>query len=89
MVAYIFSIQIIVRVDRLIIDGVGHDDTRCKIKRAHAAGDSDTSETYYHHWLAALERIVAEKGMTAREKLARNYHALEHAADRTPDGAPY
>ena len=35
-----------------------------EIKRAQAAGDPDTGETYYHHWLAALERLVAEKGVT-------------------------
>src|ERR1700746_3769739 len=42
-----------------------------EIKRAQAAGDPDTGETYYHHWLAALERLVAEKGVTTRETLAR------------------
>ena len=35
-----------------------------EIKKAQAAGDPDTGETYYHHWLATLERIVAEKGVT-------------------------
>ncbi len=30
-----------------------------EIKRAQAAGDPDTGETYYHHWLATLERLVA------------------------------
>ena len=35
-----------------------------EIKRAQAAGDPDTGETYYRHWLAALERIVAEKGVS-------------------------
>jgi nitrile hydratase accessory protein len=59
-----------------------------EIKRAQAAGDPDTGETYYHHWLAALERIVAEKGVTTRGTLAHHYHAWEHAADRTPHGAP-
>src|SRR5262249_45523304 len=34
-----------------------------EIKRAQAAGDPDTGETYYRHWLNALERIVAEKGV--------------------------
>ena len=33
-----------------------------EIKRAQAAGDPDTGETYYRHWLNALERIVAAKG---------------------------
>ena len=35
-----------------------------EIKRAQAAGDPDTGETYYSHWLAALEKLVAEKGVT-------------------------
>ena len=37
-----------------------------EIKKAQAAGDPDTGETYYHHWLATLERIVAEKGVDRR-----------------------
>src|SRR5213082_2797602 len=55
-----------------------------EIKRAQAAGDPDTGETYYRHWLAALERIVAEKGATDAGTLSRYYHAWDHAADRTP-----
>ena len=39
-----------------------------EIKRAQAAGDPDTGETYYRHWLAALERIVAEKGVTDAQR---------------------
>ena len=41
-----------------------------EIKRAQAAGDPDTGETYYRHWLNALERIVAEKGVTNAQTLA-------------------
>jgi nitrile hydratase accessory protein len=59
-----------------------------EIKRAQAAGDPDTGETYYHHWLAALERLVAEKGVTTRETLARYHDAWDRAADRTPHGQP-
>ena len=59
-----------------------------EIKRAQAAGDPDTGETYYYHWLAALERIVAEKGVTDATTLDRYYHAWDHAADRTPHGQP-
>jgi nitrile hydratase accessory protein len=29
-----------------------------EIKRAQAAGDPDTGETYYRHWLATLEHLV-------------------------------
>ena len=59
-----------------------------EIKRAQAAGDPDTGETYYHHWLHALERLVAEKGVTDAAALSRYYDAWDHAADRTPHGAP-
>ena len=59
-----------------------------EIKKAQAAGDPDTGETYYHHWLAALERIVAEKGVADAKALDRYYDAWDHAADRTPHGEP-
>jgi nitrile hydratase accessory protein len=59
-----------------------------EIKRAQAAGDPDTGETYYRHWLATLERLVAEKGVTTCEALARYHDAWDRAADRTPHGQP-
>jgi nitrile hydratase accessory protein len=59
-----------------------------EIKRAQAAGDPDTGETYYRHWLAALERLIAEKGVTTTETLHRYRDAWDHAADRTPHGTP-
>ena len=59
-----------------------------EIKKAQAAGDPDTGETYYRHWLAALERIVAEKGVTDPGTLRKYYDAWDHAADRTPHGTP-
>jgi len=59
-----------------------------EIKRAQAAGDPDTGETYYRHWLAALERLVAEKGIANMDTLARYRDAWDRAADRTPHGKP-
>ena len=59
-----------------------------QIKRAQAEGDPDTGETYYRHWLAALERIVAEKGVTDAGTLRKYFDAWDHAADRTPHGTP-
>lgn len=59
-----------------------------EIKRAQAAGDPDTGETYYQHWLKALERLVAEKGVTTGETLRRYRDAWDRAADRTPHGQP-
>jgi nitrile hydratase accessory protein len=59
-----------------------------EIKRAQAAGDPDTGETYYRHWLNALERLVADKGVTDGKTLSRYRDAWDHAADRTPHGKP-
>ena len=59
-----------------------------EIKRAQAAGDPDSGETYYLHWLSALEKLVAEKGVTTTETLHRYRNAWEHACDRTPHGQP-
>ena len=58
-----------------------------EIKRAQASGDPDTGETYYRHWLAALEHIVAEKRITDIATLARYRVAWARAAERTLHGA--
>jgi len=59
-----------------------------EIKKAQAAGDPDTGETYYRHWLAALERILANKGLADPQTLARTRDAWQRAYERTPHGAP-
>lgn len=59
-----------------------------EIKRAQAAGDLDRGNTYYRHWLAALERLVAQKGVASKETLERYREAWGRAADRTPHGSP-
>jgi nitrile hydratase accessory protein len=59
-----------------------------EIKRAQAAGDPDTGETYYRHWLNALERLVAAKGVADPDTLARYRDAWERAAEATPHGVP-
>ncbi|RUR70506.1 nitrile hydratase accessory protein [Variovorax guangxiensis] len=59
-----------------------------QISEAQAAGDPDNGQTYYLHWLAALEKLVASKGASSGDELARYRHAWEHAAGRTPHGQP-
>jgi nitrile hydratase accessory protein len=59
-----------------------------EIKRARAAGDPDRGDTYWRHWLAALERLVAEKGAADPAALARCRAAWARAAARTPHGDP-
>ena len=59
-----------------------------QIARAKTMGDADLGDTYYEHWLAALESLVAAKGASTAGELARFRDAWSHAADRTPHGAP-
>jgi nitrile hydratase accessory protein len=59
-----------------------------EIKKAQADGDPDTGDTYYHHWLATLERIVATKGLADQHLLARTKEAWSRACARTPHGTP-
>jgi nitrile hydratase accessory protein len=59
-----------------------------QIAAAQAAGDADLGDTYYRHWLSALERLVAAKGVSSSEELIRYQHAWDHAAERTPHGQP-
>ena len=59
-----------------------------EIKRAQERGDPDLGDTYYRHWLAAVERLVAEKGGADGDTLARHREAWRHAARRTPHGTP-
>lgn len=57
-----------------------------EIKTAQEAGDPDLGDTYYRHWLAALERIVAAKGLASASELASRKKAWAEAVDRTPFG---
>ena len=59
-----------------------------QIVRAQAQGDADLGDTYYQHWLAALEGLVAAKGATTDAELSRYASAWDQAADRTPHGQP-
>lgn len=59
-----------------------------EIKRAQAAGEPDTGETYYLHWLNTLEKLVADKGVTTQATLHRYRDAWDRASDRTPHGEP-
>jgi nitrile hydratase accessory protein len=46
-----------------------------EIQKARANGDPDDGSTYYRHWLATLERVVALKGIASSGVLDRYAHA--------------
>jgi nitrile hydratase accessory protein len=59
-----------------------------RIEHARKAGDPDLGDTYYVHWLHALETLVAAKGAASRDELAKLADAWRQAAARTPHGQP-
>jgi nitrile hydratase accessory protein len=59
-----------------------------EIRQARRAGDPDSGDTYYRHWLAALERMVTAKAIASPAALLEARHAWGRAAARTPPGMP-
>jgi nitrile hydratase accessory protein len=64
------------------------DALAAQIRAAQAAGDPDLGDTYYHHWLAALEQLVAAKGLVTGDELLRRKDEWAEAARNTPHGQP-
>lgn len=59
-----------------------------EIRAAQAAGDPDTGETYYRHWLRALEGLVVARGVTTAPAIDVITEAWHAAAAATPHGQP-
>jgi len=59
-----------------------------EIKAARESGDPDLGDTYYDHWLRALERLAAHKGVVSERDLRERYDAWDRAARATPHGEP-
>ena len=57
-----------------------------QIRAAQALGDPDLGNTYYRHWLAAIEALVSAKGASSPEELGRYQQAWGRAADRAAHG---
>lgn len=53
-----------------------------------AACPADDGARYYEHWLAALERLVTERGMTQPAEMAERKEAWAEAYRHTPHGKP-
>lgn len=59
-----------------------------EIAAAKARGEPDLGDTYYQHWLAALEKIATAKDLVLDTDLRERRAAWEKAARRTPHGHP-
>jgi nitrile hydratase accessory protein len=59
-----------------------------EIKAAGARGETDDGTRYYDYWLAALERLVAAKGLSNSAELLARKEAWADAYRHTPHGKP-
>jgi nitrile hydratase accessory protein len=59
-----------------------------ELREAAARGEADDGTRYYHHWLAALEALVAARNLAAPAELAQRKAAWEAAYRHTPHGRP-
>jgi len=65
------------------------DALAAEVAAARGRGDrDDTGEDYYRHWLAALEKLVAAKGLVAHGDLGARREAWARAAAAAPHGEP-
>ena len=59
-----------------------------ELQAAARRGEPDEGSRYYHHWLAALERLVMSKGIADPAALSARKEAWAEAYRRTPHGKP-
>ena len=59
-----------------------------EIAAATGRGEIDDGKRYYHYWLAALEKLVADKRIVLADELRARRDAWEEAARTTPHGQP-
>jgi nitrile hydratase accessory protein len=59
-----------------------------ELKAASDRGEPDDGSHYYQHWLAVLERLVTQKGLTDREAMEERKEAWAEAYRHTPHGRP-
>jgi nitrile hydratase accessory protein len=59
-----------------------------ELRSALERGEPDDGSRYYHHWLAALERLVIEKQLTDSAALLARKEAWADAYRHTPHGKP-
>jgi nitrile hydratase accessory protein len=59
-----------------------------ELKTAADRGEPDDGSRYYHHWLAALERLVTAKRLSDPRAMLERKEAWAEAYRRTPHGKP-
>lgn len=59
-----------------------------QIKAAQRQGDPDLGDTYYRHWLGALETISIQKNFSDSMEMQERKQRWHRAYENTPHGQP-
>ena len=59
-----------------------------EIKKAQEQGDPDLGNTYYDHWVNALERLVEERCLIGHDAMNQRTEEWRQAYWNTPHGKP-
>jgi nitrile hydratase accessory protein len=64
------------------------DRLTAEIAAARERGETDDGTRYYEFWLAALEKLAADKGLVGLGELLTRRDEWDRAARATPHGKP-
>ena len=64
------------------------DALAAELAAAVERDEADDGSEYYHHWVAALEKLVAAKGLAGEPELYERKEAWAYAYRHTPHGKP-
>ncbi|MDA0688769.1 MAG: nitrile hydratase accessory protein [Proteobacteria bacterium] len=86
--AQAFALALALQQEGLIAPGEWTEALAAAIKRAQAKGDPDLGDSYYEHWLCALEELVRLKEISDSEEMAQRVEAWRRSYLATPHGSP-
>ena len=59
-----------------------------EIWKAQKEGDPDLGNTYYHHWVRALERLCGQRRLVGADEIGKRTEEWRQAYLNTPHGKP-
>ncbi|MEC7189129.1 MAG: nitrile hydratase accessory protein [Pseudomonadota bacterium] len=78
--------EVVQRVSEAVAEDAGEDAGKKTSERM--AEKEDRPDSYYQHWLAALEHLAIAKGLSDEGELAQRMQAWREAYLATPHGQP-
>lgn len=78
--------EVVQRVSEAVAEDAGEEAGKKPTERM--AEKEDRSDSYYQHWLAALEHLAIAKGLSGAGELAQRVQAWREAYLATPHGQP-